>query len=282
MTATTATYLRHEGTAAHTWIGVAIAMLGLAVGCGYTLAMGEMVGLYVAVSLVCAVAVLFDFRIGAVLLVVMLPFSASSLFPHGMMGITGLNPLNLLLMATLGSYLIGGRLQGRGPAVLPKQVALLYIPPIVVAGLIGMGHLHEIPAFFYEFGLSYYTERQYLVTTVAKPMIIIAVALMIGAAAARSQKPERFIIAMALSSWLVVLVQLGYVLSQGVPIAAMATPGARSFYAPIGIHANELGRVHLYAAAMLLFVWAEVKRPGLRLFLLMTLGALGLGLLLSF
>jgi O-antigen ligase len=280
--AVTSAYLRHESTAAHTWIGVMMAMLGLAVGCGYTLAMGEIVGLYVAASLVLAVAVLFDFRIGAVLLILMLPFSASSLFPHGMMGITGLNPLNLLLMATIGSYVIAGRMLRQGPALLPRQVALLYIPPIVVAGLIGMPHVQDIPVFFYEYGLSIATERQYLITLVVKPMVILTAVLMIGAAAARSDKPERFIVAIAVSIWVIVLIQLGFVLSQGVPLAAMATPGARSFYAPIGIHANELGRLHLYAAALLLFVWAESKRPGMRLFLLITLGAVALGLLLSF
>jgi O-antigen ligase len=280
MAATTA-YQRYEGLAAHSWIAVTLAMLGLAAGCGYALAMGEIVGLYVALSLVCAVAVLLDFRTGAMLLVLALPFSASALFPHGMLGITGLNPLNVLLMATIGSYLISGRLQRAG-AVVPRQVVLLYIPPIVLAGWIGMPHVYEIPSFFYEFGLTYYTERQYFITTVLKPMVIVATALMVGAAAARSQKPERFIIAIAISAWVVALIQLGFVLSQGVPIGAMATPSARSFYVPIGIHANDLGRLHLYVAAMLLFVWAEAKRPGLRLFLLLTLGMLSLALLLTF
>jgi hypothetical protein len=57
MASTTAT-LRHEGTGAHGWILAAMAMLALALGCGYTLAMGELVGLYVALSLLCGFAVL--------------------------------------------------------------------------------------------------------------------------------------------------------------------------------------------------------------------------------
>ena len=42
---------------------------------------------------------------------------------------------------------------------------------------------------------------------------------------------------------------------------------ARSFYEPLGIHATQLGRLHLFARTLLLFVGAEAKRPGLRLFL---------------
>ena len=103
--ASTTADLRHEGVGAHSWIMMAMAMLALALGCGYTLAMGELVGLYVALSLLCGFAVLFDFRIGALLVLVMLPISASDLFPHGMLGITGLNPLNLLVLATIGSFL---------------------------------------------------------------------------------------------------------------------------------------------------------------------------------
>ena len=280
--AATSAYLRHDGIAANSWVAMAIAMLALALGCGYTLAVGEMVGLYVALSLVCTVAVLFDFRVGAALLLVLLPISASSLFPHGMMGITGLNPLNLLVLATLASYVMHGRLQAAG-AVVPKPLVWLFIVPIVVAGLIGMDNVKAIPSFIYELEtITYYTPTQYLISTVVKPMVMVAVALMIGAAAARSHKPERFIIAIALSAWLIALLQIGFVIVQGVPIAAMASPGARSFYEPIGLHANSLGRIHMYALALLLFVWVETKRPGMKLFFLLTLGVLALALLLTF
>jgi O-antigen ligase len=278
--AATSTYLRHEGIAAHGWIAMALAMLALALGSGYALALGEIAGLYVGLSLICTVAVLFDFRVGAVLLLVMLPMSASTLFPHGLMQITGLNPLNLLLMATIGAYVIHGRLRRAG-AVVPMQVALLYIPPIVVAGLIGVSHIHEIPAFFYDVD-KIYTERQYLLLNLVKPFVIVAVGLMIGAAAARSPKPERFIVAIALSAWLIALAQIGFVIVQGTPIAVMATPGAREFYEPLGMHANTLGRLHMFALALLAFVWADAKHPRMKLFLLLTIAVVGMALLLTF
>jgi len=280
--AATSPYPRHHGDANYGWIAMALAMLALALGSGYTLALGEMAGMYVALSLVCAVAVLFDFRTGAVLLALLLPLSASTLFPHGLLQITGLNPLNLLLLATLGSYVIHGRAQGGG-ALVPQPMVWLYILPILAAGLVGLTRVEDIPPYLIELGaVSFYTERQYLITQVLKPFVIVAVALMIGAAAARSQKPERFIIAIALSAWIMALIQIGFVIAQGVPLLELANPGARNFYEPLSIHANSLGRLHLFALALLLFVWADNRRPGMRLFLLITIGVLGLALLLTF
>jgi O-antigen ligase len=280
--AATAPNLRHHGDANYSWVAMALAMLALALGCGYTLALGEMAGLYVGLSLVCAVAVLFDFRAGAVLLLLLLPASASALFPRGLMQVSGLNPLNLLVMATLGSYVIRGRLQPAGPMV-PQPLVWLYIVPIAVAAVMGVFHVGAIPSFFYEMeAISFFTEREYLLVMLVKPFVIVAVALLIGAAAARSQKPERFIIAIAGAACLIALIQIGFVISQGASLAAMATTEARGFYEPLGMHANSLGRVHLFAVALLLFVWAETRRPGLRLFLLLSLGLVGIALLLTF
>lgn len=278
----TSPYLRHEPVHAHSWVPVALAMFGLALGCGYTLALGELAGLYVGLSLVCAVAVLFDFRVGAVLLLLMLPMSASALFPHALMGITGLNPLNLLVLATLGAYLLHGRTQA-GPALVPQPLVWLFIVPIAFGGLLGMGHVKDIPSFFYELeSITFYTETQYLIAMVVKPMVIVAVALTIGAAAACSKAPQRFLIPIAASVWLIALIQIGFVLSLGAPLAAMAASESRNFYEPLGMHANELGRLHVFAFALLLFAWAETKRPETRLFLLLTVCLLGLAILLTF
>ena len=65
-----------------------------------------------------------------------------------MMGITGLNPINLLLAGTLGAYLLRGRLEHPGPLV-PQPLLWLYVVPIVLAGLIGTRYVDDIhPGFF--------------------------------------------------------------------------------------------------------------------------------------
>jgi O-antigen ligase len=272
----------HEGVATHGWLAIALGMLGLALGSGYALALGELAGLYVGVSLVLAVAVLIDFRVGAVLLVLALPISASEIFPHALMGITGMNPLNLLLAATIAAFMVHGRLQRAGP-VVPMPVVFLYILPMVIAGLIGVGRVHEIPSFFYEIsGVGIYTERSYLMSDLLKPLVIVACGLMVGAAVARSRKPERFIVPIAVSALMVAVIQIAFAVLQGLPLAVMATPEARDFYEPLGLHANAFGRFHMLALALLFFVWAEARSPNLRLFLLITIGVLGVALLLTF
>jgi O-antigen ligase len=278
-----ATTLRQE-YANTGWVPAALAMVALAVGSGYAVAMGELAGLYVALALTGCVAVLLDFRVGAVLLLLMLPMSPSELFPRTLMQVPGLNPLNLMVAATVGSYVVAGRLRPAGP-ILRQPLVWLYVVPMCVAALIGMPHLREIPYVVTPEGsplAQFASERQYLIVELAKGIVIVAIALMIGAAAARSRKPEGFILAVAVSAWFIALIQIGFVLLMGMPLAEMATPDARNFYAPMGMHANGLGRLHLSALALLLFAWADSRQPRMRLFLMLTIGVVALALVLTF
>ena len=278
-----ATTLRHE-YANSGWLAAVLAMVALAVGSGYALAVGELAGMYVALALIGSVAVLIDFRVGAVLLLLMLPMSPSDLFPRTLLQVPGLNPLNLLVVATVASYVISGRARQAGPAVR-QPVVWLYILPMCAAALIGLPHLHEIPLVITPAGtaLAQFTnERQYLIMTLATRIVIVAIALMIGAAAARSRKPEGFIVALAASAWILALIQLGFIVFMGASFADLASPDARNFYAPMGMHANGLGRMHLSALALLLFVWVDCTQPRMRLFLMLTVGVVAMALLLTF
>jgi len=210
--------------------------------------------------------------------------SPSELFPRTLMQVPGLNPLNLLVVATVGSYVISGRARQAGPT-LRQPVLWLYVLPICIAAFIGMPHVQEIPALVTPGGstiMQFANERQYVIVTLVKPIVIVAIALMIGAAAARSRKPEGFIVALAVSAWIIALIQLGFILLMGVPLADMATPDARNFYAPMGMHANTLGRMHLSVLALLLFVWADCRQPRMRLFLMLTIAVVAMALLLTF
>src|SRR5260221_530811 len=87
--------------------GLALGVVGLGlfgVICGVGLAIGELQALVASLTILACAAVLADFRIGAVLLLVMLPVEGSALFPHSVFGVTGLNPLNLVLFAALGMH----------------------------------------------------------------------------------------------------------------------------------------------------------------------------------
>ncbi len=105
--------------------------------------------LYLCVALIGCAFILLDFRLGVVLLILLMPISSSDVFPHAMLGITGLNPLNVLLAGTLGSYLLHGLSDGSLRRFLPRPLFWLYVAPILLAGALGSRHVGDIaPAFF--------------------------------------------------------------------------------------------------------------------------------------
>ena len=274
--------LRDDGSSRHLWLLVGLGLIVGAAAAGYALAVAEVEALFVSLALVACVAVIFDFRIGVVLLVMMLPAADTPFIPHGLMGVTGLNPINLLLAGTLGAYLLRGRLQKAGQ-LLPPRLVWLYIVPLVVGGLLGMRHVDDIVPYFYENEVVKFTNAfGYLRDMMVRPLIMVAVSVVLAAAVARSQKPERFIVLIAISVWVVILIQLGYVAASGVRLGTLASARARTFFDAIGIHANDLGRLYVIAYALLLFVWWETKQTALKNFLFVTMGVLTFALMLTF
>ena len=83
------TYIRREPTGNYLWILAVLGLVAFAAASGVALAYGELGAFYVALSLICGMAVMYDFRIGAVLLVIMLPMGATHLFPHSLMNVPG-------------------------------------------------------------------------------------------------------------------------------------------------------------------------------------------------
>ena len=258
-----------------------IALVAFTVASGIGIAFGEIEALVASLTVIAAVAVLVDFRVGAVLLIVLTPIAASDLFPHEMFGATGLNPLNLLLGATLLSFL----LRGRGVRqFLPKPLVWLFVVPIGIAALLGMRHVPDIPPYFYEHLLINYTDGLgYLRDTLMKPLLLVLTALLIGAAVSRSQKPERFIGPVIVAVWVMSLVSILYVVFSGVTLRELSSASDRGlFSAALGMHANELGRLYAVAYALLLFVWGETKDLGLKSVLVPTMGVLFVALILTF
>jgi O-antigen ligase len=259
-----------------------VGLLAFAVAGGISLAVGELQAMWVTISVALAFAVLADFRIGAVALILMLPIQNIVWFPHALLGITGVNPANLVLGATLVSYVLRGRQQLVG-RLAPPALVWLYMAPIVVAGLLGIPHVPDIVPTFYEREVLHFTEWPgYLRDMLVRPLLFVVIALLVGAAAAQSQKPERFLVPIAVSVWLMALTVIGYVLYEGVPIGRLAATSQREFLSPLGVHANGVGRLFACAYALLLFPWWDSKKPGLKLFLFLTMGVLTFALLLTF
>jgi hypothetical protein len=249
---------------------------------GLVVAVAGLNALYLCVSLIGCVFILRDFRIGVVLLILLLPISRSNVFPHEMLGVTGLNPLNLLLLGTLAAYLLHGLFDGSLGRFVPRPLLWLYVVPIVIAGIVGSRHLGEIPPVLFNKLIEFDSATGYFRDVVLKPLSIVVFALLVGAAVSRSEKPERFLVPMLISTWVMVALIFGFVLQSGISLGMLGSSEEREFLSPLGMHANELGRLYAFAYAVLLFTWVEAKSPAFRLALLASMGLVTVALVLTF
>ena len=262
---------------------LAIGLLGAA--WGLAVAAGGLTSFFLCASLIACGCILVDFRIGVVLLILLMPMSGSStLFPHEMFGLVGLNPLNLLLAGTLISCMLHALADHSLPRLLPGPVLWLYIVPILIAGAIGTRHIHEIaPRLVTRYhGLDFPDAVSYLRDMVLKPMLMVVFALLVGAAVAKSARPERFLLPTLVSIFVIAALVPVYVAHSGIALGELAKEDSREFLSPLGLHANDLGRLYAVAYALALFTWSETASRGLRLALLLALAMTAVALILTF
>lgn len=257
--------------------------LVLAVVCGALIAAAGVNGLYLCASLLGGALILVDFRVGVVLLILLMPISESHVFPHQMFGITGLNPLNLLLIATLGAYLLKALFDGEVSRFVPPRLWWLYVAPIIVGGLLGIPHVKDIvPGFYIYHMINFDDVTGYLRDMLIKPLLMVVFALLVAAAAAHSEKPQRFLIPAVLSMWIMALLVIVFVYLSGGVLDKLARSTSRAFLSPLGIHANQLGRLYAASYALLLFTWARTQQRLLRAVLAASMLLLIAALLLTF
>lgn len=260
-----------------------IVLLGAA--CGVALAAGGMTAFYLCVSLLACGFILADFRWGVVLLILLMPLSGSStLFPHEMFGIVGLNPLNLLLAGTCCSWLLHAFFEGSLRRFLPRPLLLLYLAPLLVAGAVGTRHIHEVsPTLLVIYrGLDFPDGASYLRELLLKPLLMVLFALLVAAAVAKSARPARFLLPAVISMCVMAAIVPVYVAQTGIGLQALAASDEREFLSALGLHANDLGRLYASVCALLLFTWAEAKELPLRWVLLVAAGASAVALVLTF
>lgn len=258
------------------------AMFALAcVVLGVAVAFGEFDAVILSAGLLASALILVDFRVGVVLLISLMPISGSHYFPHQMLGMTGLNPVNLLLMATFGSYLFSNLFRVRLSGFLPAPLLWLYIVPIAVAGMLGARHVNEIHPEMLE-ALNFFSATGYLRDMLIKPLLLILLGLLVGAAVVRSERPERFLVPLLISIWAFALLMLWFIATSGMSLSQMASSTEREFLAPLGQHANDIGRFFAFAYALLLFAWAAADRPVLKAFLGVTMALSLVALALTF
>ena len=261
----------------------AIALVGAVLG--VALVAGEVTSFLLLASLIGCAVILVDFRIGVVLLILVMPLAGSStLFPHEMFGVQGLNPLNLLLLGTLISCLLRALADRSLHPLVPPPLLWLYVVPIVIAGLIGSRHIGEIaPVLLITLPeLDFPDAASYLRDFMLKPLLMVVFALLVAAAVAKSERPQRFLVPALASICVMSALVLVYVVHSGVTLGQLASSESREFLSPLGLHANDLGRVYAAAYALVLFTWADAQSRSLKLLALVAIGLTVAALMLTF
>jgi len=99
------------------------------------------------------------------------------------------------LLATLGSYLLSELSDGNLRRFIPPPLFWLYVVPIAIAGALGSRHVDDIAHVFFMYGMLEFNDAAgYIRDLVVKPLFMVVFALLVAAAASRSEKPEKFLI----------------------------------------------------------------------------------------
>jgi len=248
------------------WVAIAGGVGLLILFWGTAIAIAEINAVLLFTSLLASLFILLDFRVGVVTLIVLMPFSHSTLFPHQMAGVTGLNPLNVLLVATFGSYLFHTLASGGLRRFMPPRLFWLYLVPFLIAGVLGSRHVGEIaPSVYFDEQIDFHDANGYLRDVVLKPFFLVLFALLVGRAVARSRKPEKFLVPTIVSISLMGLLVVVFVAMSGISLGALSSARARTSLSVLGLHANDLGRLYAVAYALLLFTAASTKDRVLKL-----------------
>jgi O-antigen ligase len=250
---------------------------------GAAIAVAGLAALLLCVAIVCCIFVMRDFRVGVVMLMLIVPIAGSYAFPHSMFGVTGMNPLNLLLAATLGMYVMRAAGSGSVRHFMPRSMVVLYLIPLTAAALLGMNEAKNIPPDFMALDMIFFNEPVgYIRDMLMKPLTIVIYSMLLAAAVWRSKRPERFVIPMIISSWIMGLLVIGFVLEAGVGLSDLAGTFARHFLSAIGMHANDLGRLYVVAYALLLFVWDKSDNWPLKTVVFFTMVLVTASLVITF
>lgn len=256
---------------------------GAVLGLVTVIAGGVAAGL-LAFFLLFVVATVFDFRVGVITAVLILPISATYLVPRSMFGLKGLNPLNgVLAITTVAVILLYVLFPNR--AILPRvgRMTWLYLGALVASALYGATHVGQIPPIFEVLKvISFDSPSGYLRDMLIKPLMILTLGYLLAIAVANAARPERLLIPLFAAALVLPLVVVGFVLFGGVPLSALAAANSRSFLSFLGIHANELGLMFNMSFALALFSAFSTKNHGVRLMLFAVSTFLAAAVMLTF
>ncbi len=191
--------------------------------------------------------VFYDFRVGAVCLTILLPWSWSPILPQAY----GFNIINFLMFASVASILLSRSAGKRKVVWLPREVVWCYLLPFLAAVLIAwpylpIGQMNFPPRPNYPDAL--FAPVTFLKIKVIKPMFFVVFALILANAIRESKKPEWLLLPFGISAMIPALAIIGEVMS-GVDVF-----DRKHFLSGLGLQVNEYGTLLALAAGPLLFI----------------------------
>ncbi|CAN5768052.1 hypothetical protein BH11PSE12_BH11PSE12_33560 [soil metagenome] len=198
---------------------------------------------------------LSDFRYGIVMVILLLPLSATNMFPRQLLGVIGFNPLNVALIFSALTLGLAVTFQ-KGKIDLPKcpKYLWIYVGLLCFATFQGALHLSSIPPSFKVLKvINFDSVGGYARDVLIKPIFYLITAYMVAVAIRNSPKPSRYLIPIFVSALVMPLVVIIYVAMSGASLSFLASSGAREFLSATGLHANELGLMFNMELALSLF-----------------------------
>jgi O-antigen ligase len=258
---------------------LAALLLGAAVVLGAALALWPAGRVLLALAALLPLPlILRDFRVGVVLLTLLLPLS--TMLPP----LRGLNLLNYLTLATLLAFTLRAAFDRRhAVAGLPAPVWWGFVLPVTMGIVVAWPHIPEgvrnYPAL--ADARSIYDPVAYALARWAKPLLYwLGYAFLLANAVRASARPERFIALLAASALLPALVVFATVARYPGTLGELV--GDREFMRHRGLHANEFGLLLALACGPLLFVAAGAASRRARLWAAAALAVVFCGVLMTF
>ena len=223
-----------------------------------------------------------DFRIGTVLVLVLIHISGTVFIPRELGGIQGLNPINLLILGTVFSYVISHT--GSKKLSIPWTPSLFYfyLLPFMLAALLGTTKVHLIPQAFETMKLvSFSSGFGYFRDLFIKPNFVILGAFLLALVIQEAKNPARYVHVISAGCVMLAGAVLGAFIISGASIGLLSGANARGFLSVLGMHANEISLCLNLGYALLIFSLAGHKGFS-RALLFIALIAMAIAILMTF
>ena len=264
------------------WIFLSIGYAFMVVFFGMAIPIAGVIVPAFIVALIFTAWTALDYRVGTVLVLVLIHISGTVFIPRELLGIQGLNPINLLILSTVLSYVISHA--GTGKLSIPWTPSLVYyyLLPFMLAALIGSTKVHLIPQAFETMKLVSFTSGfGYFRDLFIKPNFVILGALLMALVIQETKHPARYVHVISAGCVMLAGAVLGAFIISGASVSLLSGANARGFLSILGMHANEISLCLNLGYALLIFSLAGHKGFS-RALLFIALIAMAIAILMTF